>query len=106
MKYMLVVTQQMEDWANALAKEYPVFLYTVLTVSDVKDTFQIMNPLWLKWVNGSRDEQARRRWRTLPQCIKSLPSLVNLMIRYPRTDVIAGKSDIEDFLYNMKLMEE
>ena len=97
MKYILIVNTDTEQWAKTLSNDK----IKVVLLDKVEDCFRIKNPLI------DSDPYCRIIWTKLPNnTISRFPALVTLMTKHPRTHVVHGKIEIEEFLYLEQLMEE
>ena len=97
MKYILVINSQIELWAETLSNEE----IKIIVLDKVEDCFKIKNPVI------DTDPYSRIIWSKLPNnTISRFPALVNLRTKHPRTHVVHGKIEIEEFLYLEQLMEE
>ncbi|QDP57024.1 MAG: hypothetical protein GOVbin1782_31 [Prokaryotic dsDNA virus sp.] len=93
MNYMLIINDELSEWANQIHN--PKVIASLIILEDVSASYKIMNHYY------------KQGWNVLPNnTVKVFPSLINLKIKHPQTDVIEGKLNIEEFLYMLELMEE
>jgi len=93
MNYMLIINDELSEWAKQIYD--PKVIASLVVLEDISASYRIMNNYY------------HQGWNTLPNnTVKAFPSLINLKIKHPQTDVIEGKLNIEEFLYMLELMEE
>ena len=93
MNYMLIINDELTEWANQVYD--PKVIASLVILEDISASYRIMNDYY------------KQGWNVLPNnTVKVFPSLINLKIKHPQTDVIEGKLNIEEFLYMLELMEE
>jgi hypothetical protein len=97
MNYILIVNTATEQWAETLSNDK----IKIVVLDKVEDCFRIKNP------RKEIDQYSSIIWSKLPNnTISRFPALVNLRTKHPRTHVVHGKIEIEEFLYLEQLMEE
>ena len=93
MNYLLIINDELSEWANQVYD--PKLIANLVILEDISESYTISNNYY------------HQGWNILPNnTIKVFPSLINLKIKHPQTDVIEGKLNIEEFLYMLELMEE
>lgn len=97
MNYILIVNTATEQWAETLSNDK----IKIVVLDKIEDCFRIKNP------RKEIDRYSSIIWSKLPNnTISRFPALVNLRTKHPRTHVVHGRIEIEEFLFLEQLMEE
>tara|TARA_R100000329_G_scaffold135118_1_gene115367 strand:- start:727 stop:1023 length:297 start_codon:yes stop_codon:yes gene_type:complete len=97
MNYILIVNADTKPWAETLSDDK----IKIVVLDKIEDCFRIKNP------RKNIDPFSSIIWSKLPNnTISRFPALINLRTKHPRTHVVHGRVEIEEFLFLEQLMEE